>query len=123
MPTRLVAVAGPLAGNSMPLNEGETSIGRDETSDLAIADPNVSPRQCVLTSSQGEVRVRDCDPRNPTFVNGLPTGDRILHEGDEIQIGDSLLVFQLDAARARPADVFHIENALPVRVRHGRPPA
>jgi Nif-specific regulatory protein len=114
MPTRLVAVAGPLAGNSMPLNEGETSIGRDETSDLAIADPSVSPRQCVLTSSQGEVRVRDCDPRNPTFVNGLPTGDRILHEGDEIQIGDSLLVFQRDAARARPADVFHIENALPV---------
>ena len=113
MPPRLVAVAGPLAGSSVPLNDRNTSVGRDEASDLAIADPSVSPRHCVLVCRDDHVSVHDCDQRNPTFVNGLPAGDRRLRDGDEIQIGDSLLVLRFDAHQSRPATLLHIERTLP----------
>ena len=97
----LVAVAGPLAGSNLPLSPGETSIGRDGSNALAIADLSVSPRHCVMVCAEREVTIRDADRRNPTFVNGLPAGDRLLQDGDEIQIGDSLLVLRLDAGVER----------------------
>src|SRR5215510_9303757 len=101
----LLAVAGPLAGSTLPLPPGQISIGRDGTNALAIADSAVSPRHCVMVYQSGEVTVRDCDHRNPTFVNGLPAGDKTLRDGDEIQIGDSLFVLRLEAERARAADL------------------
>jgi Nif-specific regulatory protein len=97
----------------MPLNGRHMSVGRDEASDLAIADPSVSPRHCVLVCRDDHVSVQDCDQRNPTFVNGLPAGDRRLRDGDEIQIGDSLLVLRLDAHQPRPVALLHIERTLP----------
>jgi transcriptional regulator with GAF, ATPase, and Fis domain len=112
MQPRLVGVAGPLAGSSMPLNDGETSVGRDETSDLAIADPAVSPRHCVLAWRGGEVTVRDYDRHNPTFINGLPAGDQRLRDGDEIQIGDSLFVLRSEADEPRSPDLFRVEPSL-----------
>jgi Nif-specific regulatory protein len=113
MPAGLVAVAGPLAGSHLPLPTGETSIGREGSNALAIADPSVSPRHCVLVCADAGVTIRDVDPRNPTFVNGLPAGDRRLQDGDEIQIGDSLLVLRLGAEPGHPSDPFRIEQALP----------
>jgi Nif-specific regulatory protein len=108
----LVAIAGPLAGSTLPLPTGHISIGRDGTNALAIADPAVSLRHCVLEYSGGEVTVSDCDQRNPTFVNGLPAAGQSLRDGDEIQIGDSLFVLHLEADQARPPE-FRIEEGLP----------
>jgi len=110
----LVAVAGPLAGSNLPLSPGETSIGRDGSNALAIADASVSPRHCVLICADRGVTIRDADRHNPTFVNGLPAGDRLLQDGDEIQIGDSLLVLRLDTEPHRPSGLFQIESALAV---------
>jgi Nif-specific regulatory protein len=106
----LVAVAGPLAGSNLPLSPGETSIGRDGSNALAIADLSVSPRHCVMVCADREVTIRDADRRNPTFVNGLPAGDRRLQDGDEIQIGDSLLVLRLDAGGESLTAVGQVEE-------------
>jgi transcriptional regulator with GAF, ATPase, and Fis domain len=108
----LVAVTGPLAGSSLPLPTGETSIGRDGSNALAIAGLSVSPRHCVMVCADGGVTIRDADRGNPTFVNGLPAGDRRLQDGDEIQIGDSLLVLRLDAGSDSPSDAVQVEEAL-----------
>ena len=107
---RLVAVAGPLAGNSLPLSREETSVGRDVTNDLVIADASVAPHHCVLAHVGGRVTVRDRDRRNPTFVNGLPGGDRAIEDGDEVQIGDSLFVVRLATDQPGPADLVRIEE-------------
>ncbi len=61
VPPRLVAIAGPLAGSSLPLARQNMSVGRDESNDLVIADVSVSPRHCVLTCADGRVTVVDCD--------------------------------------------------------------
>jgi transcriptional regulator with GAF, ATPase, and Fis domain len=107
---RLLAVAGPLAGNSLPLSREETSVGRDETNDLVIADASVAPHHCVLAHVGGLVTVRDRDRRNPTFVNGLPGGERAIEDGDEIQIGDSLFVVRLAADQPGQTDLVRIEE-------------
>src|SRR5438067_6579847 len=94
MSVRLIAVSGPLAGAAIPLT-GEMTVGRDETNLLALADPSVSPRHCLLVRAAERVTIRDLDPANPTFVNGLPVRDEPLADGDQVQIGSSLFVLRL----------------------------
>src|ERR1700730_19358330 len=87
MPPRLIAVAGPVRGTPLPLTRPELSVGRDDANQLTLADSSVSPRHCVFECGDGSVTIRDLDPGNPSFVNGLPAGDRTLEDGDQIQIG------------------------------------
>jgi transcriptional regulator with GAF, ATPase, and Fis domain len=93
MSARLVIISGPLAGATLQLADPEQTIGRNETNRIALADPGVSPIHCAITRTDLGLLLKDFDATNPTFVNGLPAGDRILSNGDQIQIGNSLLVF------------------------------
>src|SRR5258705_13710237 len=95
---KLVAVAGPLRGAIIPLAESEIPVGRDVTNLIALADPSVSPRHCVLVCAAGAVSVRDLDSANPSFVNGLPAGGQPLTDGDQMQIGESLFVLKFGAS-------------------------
>ncbi len=91
----LTVIGGPLAGASFPLADRDVSVGRDESNVITLADSAVSPRHCVLARTPEGVAVRDLDPANPSFVNGLPASDRRLNDGDQIQIGGSLFVLKL----------------------------
>ena len=48
MEPRLVAIAGPLKGTTIPLADKETIIGREPTNGVAINDPLVSRRHCSI---------------------------------------------------------------------------
>jgi len=99
----LKAIGGSLAGMALPLSERDVSIGRDETNRIALADSAVSARHCVITCTADQIAIRDLDPTNPSFVNGLPAGDRELNDGDQIQIGGSLFVLQLTGGDEPPS--------------------
>ena len=90
MPPRLIVVAGPLSGTSVPLTREETSIGRDNANHVGLADRSVFPHHCLLVCRDGRLTIRDLDRDNGTFVNSLPADDRTLEDGDEIQVGSSL---------------------------------
>jgi Nif-specific regulatory protein len=64
--------------------------------------------------------LKDLDATNPTFVNGLPAGDRILSNGDQIQIGASLLVFRVTTPEenraSHRAPISHVDTLLPLSV-------
>ncbi|PWT81165.1 MAG: sigma-54-dependent Fis family transcriptional regulator [Blastocatellia bacterium] len=117
---RLIAVAGPLSGTSLPLDRAEIAIGRDAVNDVALVDPSVSPRHCVIASHDGRVTVRDLDRNNPTFVNGLPADDRPLENGDQIQVGGSLFVLRVtedvEASAERVAVTEHAPPATTILV-------
>ena len=99
----LKAIGGSLAGVALPLSDRDVSIGRDDTNRIALADSAVSARHCVITCTADQIAIRDLDPTNPSFVNGLPAGERALNDGDQIQIGGSLFVLTLTRGDEPPA--------------------
>jgi adenylate cyclase len=77
------------------LAEGETVIGRDSLSALALDDTRVSRRHAVVVCTGGSATVADLASRNGTFLNGETVGTRpaSLSPGDVLTIGDFTLVF------------------------------
>ena len=99
MPPRLVGITGPFQGVSFPLPEAETSIGRDSSNHLWVTDPALSRRHCLIVCASPGFIVRDLKSRNGTVVNGVPVEEQALYHGDQICIGDSVLVFLSDEER------------------------
>ncbi len=91
----LVAIFGPLQGSTFPVTEEDVSIGREPSNRLAVSDPLLSRRHCVIKKEGNEFIIRDLDSRNGIFVNGVPVKERILQHGDQIGMGDSLFLFLL----------------------------
>lgn len=93
---RLVAVAGPYAGQVFPLSSGGSSIGREATREVPLtADATVSRRHASLTLQAGAFLLRDEGSSNGTFVNNQRVQEHLLRPGDEIRIGASLFRFEL----------------------------
>jgi len=91
---RLEAVSGPLKGKVFSLNEEEISIGRDPSNQISLLDSLVSRRHCVIRKEASTFRLLDLESRNSTFVSGVPVRERVLVAGDQIRVGNSVLVFQ-----------------------------
>jgi transcriptional regulator with GAF, ATPase, and Fis domain len=93
---RLFAIAGPLKDTTVPLPEGEATLGRDSGNAIAVTDPSVSRKHCLLQPVDGRFQVRDLGSRNATMVNGVAVKEQWLRHGDEIAVGDSVFLFLLE---------------------------
>jgi len=102
VPPRLVTVSGPLAGAIFPLGTEALTLGRDRESGVQLRDLMASRHHCVIEPAGEAFRVRDLDSRHGTFVNGVPVRERDLLPGDQIAVGDSLFLFQVDAPGSTP---------------------
>jgi len=78
------------------LAEGEVSVGRDSSNQLWVADPALSRRHCLLVQDGGQFSIRDLGSRNGTLVNGVPVEQQQIRHGDQIFIGDSVLIFLIE---------------------------
>jgi transcriptional regulator with GAF, ATPase, and Fis domain len=94
MISRLLAVSGPLAGQTVELPPEGLTFGRDHASSLYLRDLSASRRHCLLAPVDGGWLLRDLDSRHGTFVNGVPIHERRLEHGDVVTIGGSLFLFQ-----------------------------
>ena len=112
MTPRLAAIAGPLNGTTFELNEQEVSIGRDPSNTLPIADLSLSRRHCLIKREADQFKLSDLESFNGSFVNGVPVNERTLEHGDQIKIGDSLLVFLLeDGEDPKPPSLVELDEA------------
>ena len=93
----------PLKDSTIPLSEGEITIGREASNGVAVSDPSVSRKHCVLRGQEGRFQVRDLDSRNGTQVNGTVVQEQWLQHGDEIAAGDSSFLFLLEDEELTPA--------------------
>ena len=107
MNPRLIAVSGPLAGQTFALGTERLTLGRDHGNTVHLRDLAVSRQHCVLEAEGGRFRLRDLESRHGTFVNGVPVRERDLMPGDLIALGASLFLFQTreEEAAARPDSV------------------
>jgi transcriptional regulator with GAF, ATPase, and Fis domain len=93
---RLLVLSGPLKDSTIPLAEGEVTIGREASNGVAVIDPSVSRKHCAVLGREGKFQVRDLDSRNGTLVNGAVVEEHWLQHGDEIGAGDTSFVFLLE---------------------------
>ena len=128
MGPKLIAISGSLKGAIFALVEGEVVIGRELSNAVSLDEPSVSRRHCVIKrevtlrrdkadeseSHSGNVAggtdhaddetvrftILDLESYNGTFVNGLPIGEQLLAHGDQIAVGDVVLLFLLHETEA-----------------------
>jgi two-component system, NtrC family, response regulator HydG len=101
MNPRLVSVSGALTGEVLPLkNDDPVSLGREAANRIPISDVSVSRRHCVITAEGGQYVIRDLNSRNGTFVNELPIRERVLEDGDQIRVGESVFLFLAPSTEA-----------------------
>ena len=93
MNPRLIALSGPLKGQIFPLGEETLNLGRDQVNRISIADMAVSRRHCTIQKEDDSFRLIDLESRNGTFVGSVPVNERILKNGDQIRIVNSLFLF------------------------------
>jgi transcriptional regulator with PAS, ATPase and Fis domain len=98
----LIVVTGPSLGRVVALGEG-ISIGRDSSNHLVINDLALSRHHCRLDVGPHQTLLTDIDSLNGTLVNDVPIRSHALAEGDQIRIGDSILLFVAGQPAPAPA--------------------
>ena len=90
-------ISGPAKDQTIPLPDGEATVGRDPANVVAVVDPSVSRKHCLLRREEdGCFQIRDLDSRNGTIVNGVAVKEHWLRHGDEIATGDSIFLFLVE---------------------------
>ena len=115
MRPRLLVIAGPSKDSTIPLSDGEATLGRDPANAVSVIDPSVSRKHCLLRREEdGRFQIKDLDSRNGTLVNGMPVKTEWLHHGDEIATGDSVFLFLVEEEeRAVPASRVEFDDSKP----------
>ena len=115
MRPRLLVIAGPAKDSTIPLPDGEATLGRDPTNAVPVPDASVSRKHCLLRRDEDDrFQIKDLDSRNGTLVNGLAVKEQWLRHGDEIATGDSVFLFLLeDDDQAVPPSRVEFDDSQP----------
>jgi hypothetical protein len=126
MMPRLFIQAGPHQGLELELRRGSNWIGRESSNDLTIDDPTVSSHHCEIVVTELEVRIRDLNSSNGTFIDGEPVREADLRQGQVLRVGQVELLLDLPSAyiaipELAPADVLRaatLEDGTPACLHH-----
>src|SRR5262249_35760214 len=85
---------GPMKGQFISLS-GETPIWLGSSNHIAVSDPSLSRRHCLITGAEAGFTLTDLGSSNGAYVNGVPVHERLLEHGDQLTLGDSVFLFLL----------------------------
>lgn len=100
----LEAIDGPLKGKTFGLGERPLFLGRVPACHICCTeDKLLSRRNTEISLSGSTYRIKDLDSANGTYLNGEKTEKGLLHDGDELTVGESRFRFSfVDADSAPP---------------------
>ena len=94
----LVLLNGSAPGATQHLDPAaEVTIGRHGARELTLDDDRASRLHARVSFRAKKWHVEDCGSMNGTFVNSQPIQQTVLESGDLIRIGQSLILFVLNA--------------------------
>ena len=91
----LLVIQGADQGNRFEISDEAVAVGRGVHNEIRVLDTEVSRRHAVIELVEGVYVLKDQNSSNGTFVNGNPISQHRLHNGDQIQIGRSVILFNL----------------------------
>ncbi|MEZ6139482.1 MAG: ATP-binding protein [Zavarzinella sp.] len=99
---RLIVIGGPDEGRQfeLPAN-AEITLGRERTNSIVLHDTEVSRHHALITFVAPHYRVKDLKSSNGTLLNNRTVQDAPLSSGDELTLGQSVLMFTYDQPAGR----------------------
>ena len=94
-------VDGLGVGQAIPLPYGSSTIGRDMSNRVTLADPLVSKTHARVTVGE-VIEFADAGSANGTLVNGLQVDRAILVAGDLVTVGDTVVTIEASRSDAEP---------------------
>ncbi len=96
----LTVIEGRDFGAVFQLNKERMVIGRSSEADIQIDDMRSSRRHALLThldvfTKELKIAVTDLESKHGVYVNGMRVCEAELHHGDKLQIGDTVLKFEI----------------------------
>jgi pSer/pThr/pTyr-binding forkhead associated (FHA) protein len=94
----LIPIAGNYDRKPRSLDREVTTVGRARGSDLCLEANEISTLHCILYRTAEGYRIRDCNSRCGTRINGESVKTGLLHDGDIINVGPFSFEFHMPAA-------------------------
>lgn len=91
--TRLEVLRPGKASTTVPIENDETLLGRDKKCHVVLDLVNVSRVHARILSNGEDFILEDMNSTNGTFVNNVRIIRCVLHDNDQIRIGEARLVF------------------------------
>lgn len=98
MEGELLAITGPRLCERFPLGGVETSIGRSLQSHIRLDEPGIAWHHCVVQPLGNRYRIVDRQSGIGTFVNGKRIAEHMLEQGDQVSIGETVLLYREEPA-------------------------
>ena len=89
----LEQVEGPGAPRTFQLELAEVIIGRSLQAAISIESTGMSRQHASIKKNGADFSITDLDSANGLYVNGIKAHSAVLHEGDQLQLGDVVFVF------------------------------
>jgi diguanylate cyclase (GGDEF)-like protein len=89
----IVVIYGPEIGRRVSLGSAPFDVGRSSKNDLFIDQESISRHHARITFDGASYAINDMNSTNGTFVNDQQVSESRLRDGDQIQIGRSILKF------------------------------
>ena len=90
----LFVIRGRDQGKHFNIESGNYLIGRDVASDIQLLDSELSRKHAKLeVIEDGSFRLTDLQSSNGTTINGKRITATMLHSGDRIEFGSTLIIF------------------------------
>ncbi len=103
---------GPSQGQTFAIGDKPLIVGRDETCDLSLQDKGASRQHAEIFRIGEMCFVRDLDSKNGTFVNDNRITEEMLRDGDRIQIGGTIIIFEPLAGARQDEELDFSEDEL-----------
>ena len=101
----LVAVSGVVKGKSFHVGARNVTMGRGTTCFVQTKDKESSRVHCQIRHTPKGLQLTDMSSANGTRVNGKPIQIHMLIDGDQIQLGDTALVYHREGNFSTDAGV------------------
>jgi serine phosphatase RsbU (regulator of sigma subunit)/pSer/pThr/pTyr-binding forkhead associated (FHA) protein len=107
--TPRLVITDTMGRREVQIDKPLMTLGRRSESDIRVSGVGVSRQHAEIEVRNGTYRLRDCESRFGTFVNGTRTTEQPLAHGDRIRLGESedtelvFLIGEHDESRERSA--------------------